>query len=335
MPEWLAVGPMAINDHPNSMVALDLEEDGDLDLVLPGMNSYDILLFENDGAAGFRDSGRLPTEGAAITAITADMDGAGADDLVLVYPDIQEVHVHLAGVRGAPVKTALVRPSFVAAGHLDGDEILDLAVSRWSPGGVYTLLGDGQGGFRPGTTKDAGDGGYAVSLADLDGDDLLDVAITCANTDSIEVFRGDGAGGLGPSVAATVGNWPSSIIPVDLDGVAPLELVGTANLGSSMFVGRLTGETLPVTEVGAGSGPIVVVPADLDRDGDLDIVVANKFENTLGIYRNDAGVLVLHQTLITGDGPTPVVIADLDGDGRLDLAVADGFSNDLMLYLAR
>jgi hypothetical protein len=92
------------------------------------------------------------------------------------------------------------------------------------------------------------------------------------------------------------------------------------------FVAR-TGQLLPMLDVGSESVPALV---DLDRDGDLDLLLANKIDpalQTVGqIYRIEntgsgrdpafrlAGVLPVGSTY----HPAPA-FGDLDGDGDLDL----------------
>jgi hypothetical protein len=65
---------------------------------------------------------------------------------------------------------------------------------------------------------------------------------------------------------------------------------------------------------------------DLDRDGDLDVVVANHgnagTSERIFVLRNlGAGTLGAAETYPTGEGPQGVELADLDGDGWLDVVV--------------
>ncbi|MEM7205588.1 MAG: VCBS repeat-containing protein, partial [Planctomycetota bacterium] len=73
-----------------------------------------------------------------------------------------------------------------------------------------------------------------------------------------------------------------------------------------------------------------MVPADLDADGDLDLVIANhdisQLNGSLTLWFQDAPRTFTPQPLpdVPGLLPLTVAVADLDGDGDLDLAAAGG-----------
>jgi hypothetical protein len=79
------------------------------------------------------------------------------------------------------------------------------------------------------------------------------------------------------------------------------------------------------TDHRVGSGPSAVVVADLDRDGDLDLAVANNTSGTVSVLLgNGDGTFGGRVDYATGTFPYAVAVADLNGDGFLDLAVGNG-----------
>ena len=90
------------------------------------------------------------------------------------------------------------------------------------------------------------------------------------------------------------------------------------------------GQNIPV-----GDKPTAIVSADFDRDGDLDLAVANDDDNNVVILRNTAGSFTLAQTLPLGGGdtsPVSLAVGDFDGDGTLDLVAAAVDNDRLHVY---
>jgi len=78
---------------------------------------------------------------------------------------------------------------------------------------------------------------------------------------------------------------------------------------------------------GAASGPVSISVGDLDGDGKADLIVANRFANTVSVLRNTSSApgtisYAPKIDLAVGFEPVSVTFGDLDGDGRGDLAVA-------------
>ena len=80
-----------------------------------------------------------------------------------------------------------------------------------------------------------------------------------------------------------------------------------------------------------------VYPADLDGDGDLDIVSASAFDHTIAWYQNDgAADPSWSGTDITtsATGARDVFVGDMDGDGDLDIVSASVDDDTLAWYEA-
>jgi len=74
----------------------------------------------------------------------------------------------------------------------------------------------------------------------------------------------------------------------------------------------------------AGNSPYSVCAGDLDGDGDLDLVVANYYDNNVSVlFNNGDGTYAAAVNYGVGNRPCSVCAGDLDGDNDLDLAVAN------------
>jgi hypothetical protein len=106
---------------------------------------------------------------------------------------------------------------------------------------------------------------------------------------------------------------------MQLDGVRvrlmlPWKIVATA--GSGSFGAP--------TSFAAGSGPLSAAIADVDVDGNPDVVLANSNSNTVSVLHGDgAGGFGPTTDLVTGAAPWSVAVGDVTGDGLPDLVVAD------------
>ncbi|MDH4071102.1 MAG: FG-GAP-like repeat-containing protein, partial [Ignavibacteria bacterium] len=82
--------------------------------------------------------------------------------------------------------------------------------------------------------------------------------------------------------------------------------------------------TVPI----AGSTPYGIVCADLDRDGDLDLAVANRGGASVVLLSNDGdGTFAPAGTIPVGNNPEAIDAGDLDNDGDIDLVIANSASN--------
>jgi hypothetical protein len=83
------------------------------------------------------------------------------------------------------------------------------------------------------------------------------------------------------------------------------------------------------------SGPRSVAVADLEGDGDTDVVVANETTDSIAVLRNDGtGTLTLVGVpLPVGDRPVSVLLSDLNGDNQPDLATAERGDDTLTMLL--
>ncbi len=85
---------------------------------------------------------------------------------------------------------------------------------------------------------------------------------------------------------------------------------------------------------GAGLEPEAVRAADLDGDGDVDLLVANGESNNVSVLMNEGGGSFTAATDYSiGFEPEDLVVADLDGDGDMDLAVAKGYGDEVSTRL--
>ncbi|CAF2869780.1 unnamed protein product [Rotaria sp. Silwood2] len=114
----------------------------------------------------------------------------------------------------------------------------------------------------------------------------------------------------------------------------------TSNQSVAVFLGA-TGGNLTIPPVYYSTRPSVssrsICAADVDRDGHVDLVVANYDLNTLSIFKGDGrGVFQTTANTVTlgsAQGPNSIVTADFNDDNIPDLAVSFQTSQSVMMLL--
>jgi hypothetical protein len=238
----------------------------------------------------------------------------------------------------------------------NGDKKPDLAVvnqcqgSESCIGTVTLLLGNGDGTFQAPPRYDSG--GYdadSVATGDLNGDGKLDLVVAnlCQsnncnqkNNGVVSVLLGNNDGTFQPAQGyPTKGFGSSSVAVGDFNGDGKLDVVvanqcSTRDCKSGGRVSVLLGNgdgTLQAARNYSSGGytTLSVAIADFNKDGNLDLAVANQCQDTSCqngsvsvLLGNGNGSFQPAQSFASAGYQTDsVVVGDFNGDGNPDLAL--------------
>ena len=323
--------PLPVGTTAFALAVLDLDRDGDLDVVTDGDPA---VVVRNDG--GQFSPPRNIEYGQMLAGY--DVDGDGTADLSIdPSTGFPIIWLEGRGERGRAPFFPLARwPTSQQFWPIDfdGDGLADLALE----GSVSFNHGD-RTFRRPGEIPTSG---YAKALrsTDFDGDAHSDLIVAMTLPAGISVFAGRGDGGFDEPRSASVKNSITALAVGDFDGDGDPDLVTAGDL-LNLVRNPGRGGPLPAAQtLGTEGGQVSVALGDLDGDGDLDIAYVT--ETDLATFSQDTRFL---ENL--GDGrfgpvgarvggdAVDVGAEDLDGDGRTDLAVLRRTSSSITLLLAR
>jgi len=311
-----------------------MDGDGDMDYASPDYNSSQVSLWLNSGSGVFASGTVIGNTGVVYTLVPCDHDGDGDLDmygnrsganggLLLFRNDGSSWNVEL--LASAPWCHG------VTIADLNNDGRTDIITSSFaSDDRMRVFLRQPDGSFAaPSVYGPFFDEAYQASVADLDGDGYQDVVLAGGG---VRLLRGSPTGAM--TDAGSLGaSRTQCAIGADLNADGILELViarvdsNRVEVWSRTGTGPLSiGNYIKTQDPACGDGPIWVTAADLDGDGDLDVVVPSHLSDTVHILRNDGGALLQDHVLIGQDGAYCNAVVDLNGDVKPDIITSNHFA---------
>lgn len=250
--------------QPVAVIALDVNNDGNLDLLTANSTSAasgNLGLLLGNRSATFSLGTAIATSATSLVGLTAiDVNSDGKLDAVGIHRlnqlGVTNVSVlQNRGVSTPPLltllgaKTQQVNPSAVGSGDFNRDGVMDVVVaSDVAPTGKLTvLMGQAAGALGDGSaasTYDLDGTPTGLAVADLDGDGNLDVI--CANTSGVSgnlsLLRGKGNGTFSPSQRIDFSSVirPSAVAvgDFDFDGIVDLVITDQPSVGAGAVLVR-------------------------------------------------------------------------------------------------
>jgi hypothetical protein len=179
----------------------------------------------------------------------------------------------------------------------------------------------------------------SMAAADLDGDGRIDLVAGNGLSYDVTVLRSDRAGHFAEPVSLPVSNPLYGYVAVavgDVTGDGTPDIVATgfddnealvyANDGSGVF-------GAPVSfDLGAAQSPRAIALADVDGDGNDDLITANGDSGNVSVLAGDgAGSFAAARNFPTGAFPVALAVADVTGDGKADIVTANAGNDDVSI----
>ena len=298
----------------SNIVASDLDNDGDLDVVLgsSGIFSGGVKVYRNDGNLRF----------------TQTFDAIGS-------PFLWDIHLGDANNDN--------KPDIIYG--LGGDN--DMISIHYNTGNIYNWFGN----FTVKEDTNTGDEPRNIHLADIDGDGDQDVISANYLSNQISYYPNGGGASVVRLTSSSQTRGPRNVRTGDINGDGRLDLISVSVLdgkvawyngtGNGRFGSQKIIHTYSTRPTGGGPdgsdalGPRGLDVADFDGDGDLDVFSTSEVGNTVCLHENLGQGNFARAEIITnraGAGVSYVKAIDMDGDGDLDVVSASPRGNTIAWY---
>ena len=285
-----------VGASPGAIAAVDVERDGDLDLVVA--TSAGIVVLRGDGAGGFVPEDAIPV-GSQPAAVVADYPMDPTDPSVRMPLD------------------------------LNRDGRTDVVVANAGSEFLSILYGNTEGGFEPEVRRTIAGMATTVTAADFNQDGEVDLAAGRGNgallfiqqrldANQHSVFESRAFGSGSPIVAISSGFF-------DNDRLADL-LIARANGAAHNYVFS-DAFRQPRGEIDTGDGPTASGVGRFNSvDGNSDAIVANRAGPSLAFGFGDGSGAFLVPPVIPFPmraGPVALSVVNIDADGLVDVVTAN------------
>jgi hypothetical protein len=308
----MTLGSSADTSGPRAVAVADLDGDGRLDIVTANSTGGTLAIFYQQASGGFLSSADVLLGGGSLGT-----------------------------------------PSSVAIGDFDGDGRPDIVCANSAANNLSIFLQSATGGFvgvvpqtigSTPTTKSP----VHVLAVDIDGDGDLDILCADNSGNDIALFLNPGNGVFPVNPSRSLGGSTTTPSPKylavgDLDGDGDLDIAvacGGNNSIAVFFQGTPgsfpSAPSLSLTHASL-LAPETVAVADIDHDGDLDIVSGNSSSRNLTVFRQGTpGTFGPTPIVVGGAGwtnsPRTLFLVDLDGDGDIDIVTAEPTLDNVAVY---
>ncbi len=328
-------------DRASGIFIADLDGDGDNDILGAAINSNEVAWWRNDGGyppewSKFTIDSNF---GGAMYVYVADVDGDGAGDVLATAALANELAWWRNGGGDPVIWTKEVVSSTLTEAHgvyacdLDQDGDMDILGTSADLNKVFWWEQD---------TSDPGERVWVEHLitdnfqytqtlcpVDVDGDSDLDIVAGALEGNEVALFINEGGTPFVWTKQTIDGEFRFAhcVDVTDVNGDGNPDVLGASYLDHEIACwindgGNPVGWTKQI--VGSGfRGALMVHAADLDADGDPDVIGTANSGNDIAWWRNDGGDPIVWTKFVideTYPGAWPIHTGDLDGDGDLDIA---------------
>ena len=175
----------------------------------------------------------------------------------------------------------------------------------------------------------------------MDDDGDMDIVSASSDDDTIAWYENDGASNPSwtASNIATSADGATSVFVADMDNDGDMDILSASYVDDTIAWYENDGAANPswtASDIATDAdGAFSVFAADMDNDGDMDIISASQYDNTIAWYENDGAAdpsWTASDIATSADGARSVFAADMDNDGDMDIISASRDDDTIAWY---
>ena len=333
--------PVPSSVDPRILASADFDGNRvpDLLAVMSNYSSDSVLCYLATGVGSYRTAGAVYLmNNRVVTGSLTDYNQDGTADAYLVtrpfcnQPYCVPRRGHLVTLRGdldgtlVPISTIELgyNSTGIAVGDFNEDGFPDAAVSNthdFEGVGILSILRGGSSGPSQPTDYEVLPNPEFIAASDLDHDGHLDLLAIMGSSAALLQGRGDGTF-LPASYHALPPNSGSPFAYSDFTGDGVCDLVSKRSSDNMLFVIPGSGSAfgVPIDSVAVGEHYSDGQVADVNNDGELDVVIKSYFVVKVYLGTGDGHLVPENEY---GPQPLSFGIVDVDGDGRSDIVTTN------------
>lgn len=333
--------PITGNYNSWSSMAIDMDNDEDMDIVGSARFGNKVAWWENDGSEIFTEHIISMSAWYAMGVSAFDMDNDNDIDVVCA---VQEADAVLwwenDGLQNFTQHTAgnITSPSYIYLADVDSDEDEDILVAACEDGSnkIVWLENTGLTQFSLHIIKDNWINANSVYVDDLDSDGDADVIGTASfrlslQNGEISWFENDGNQNFTEHNIINNYGRPSCAISTDIDDDGDIDILAAVCIFHRIIWLENDGDQNFTNHI-IHSGflrPHNISAVDMDNDGDQDIIGVSINLNQIAWFENEDNAFTKHIVSNTFGGATCVYPKDIDNDGDQDILGSAQFDDQI------
>ena len=243
------------------------------------------------------------------------------------------------------ISDASFRGFSVYAADIDGDGDMDVLGADIANDEIAWFENNGSGSFSAKKVIGSIDAPYSVYAADVDRDGDMDVLAAANRADLIVWYENDGNDPIGWTRNTIAGlDNAATVYAADVDGDGDMDVLGGAKGGAGgvsgadkivLYENDGSGGFSVKTEIDNNSYTTSVIAADINNDGDMDVLGASEQSpSKIAWYENDGNENFVEYAIDASpsSGGKSVYAAHINNDGHMDVLASSLADNAIVWY---